>query len=291
MVTTDVQERIIDVFSRATKSLSKEFQEINIAGNFQERHSLYKAIETDFKDYLLLGRELVVEVKSNILSKLRPLELTRYSTNLNSFLSQVRDGYDYLESDEWIDRIFLDFKTFEVFGSHKNRVQLTEEDKKCIYSIVEEVRVCCYEYVKAADELTAESRDPLPGLAQNFGYVEMSRKIVTPQQSVNPKSPVTEDHPKITNAKLVWRDNRGDKTDFAELVWALAKSHRIIDNKTGKPVTIDVLANQLGALLGISISNPMQLMQGRKESYKATEDGITFIASLSELVEKYIANK
>ncbi|WP_212592992.1 hypothetical protein [Spirosoma agri] len=68
--------------------------------------------------------------------------------------------------------------------------------------------------------------------------------------------------------KLRWRDNRGDKTDLAELVWVLAKSNRIFDNKTGKPVTIDVLANQLGTLFVVSISNPMQLIQGRKLTFR-----------------------
>ncbi|WP_164851153.1 RteC domain-containing protein [Larkinella soli] len=90
------------------------------------------------------------------------------------------------------------------------------------------------------------------------------------------------------NTKFKWR---GSKTDFAELVWALAKSQRIIDNTTNKPVTIDMLANQLGSLFGMSISNPKQLMQARKDSFKASEDGITFITSLSELVEQYIGSK
>lgn len=291
MVTTDVQERIMDVLSRATKSLSDEFQQINVAGPFQERFSLYETIETDFKGYSLLGKDLVAEVKSNISSGLRPSERERYINNLTSFLNQVRDGYYYLESDEWPDQIFVAFNAFVAFGPAEGRAQLTEDDKKYIFRIIEGVRACCYEYTKAVDELTVESRDPLPGLVMKFEKVDKSRKTVVPQQSRYQKPPAREEQPKNVNPKLEWRDNRGDKTDFAELVWALAKSHRIIDNTTGKPATIDVLANQLGILFGISISNPMQLMQGRKDSYKATEDGITFIASLSELVEKYIANR
>ena len=95
---------------------------------------------------------------------------------------------------------------------------------------------------------------------------------------------------KELSAKLKWKEVKGGKTDLAELIWALAKSGRIIDSVTFRPVTIDELTRQFETLFGLSI-NTTGLMQGRKDSYKAAEDGITFTTTLSELVNDYIAKQ
>ncbi len=54
MVTSDIEERINDVFRRATKDLSKELQDIHLLGLSYEKSNHYKAIETDSKKYSAL---------------------------------------------------------------------------------------------------------------------------------------------------------------------------------------------------------------------------------------------
>lgn len=93
-----------------------------------------------------------------------------------------------------------------------------------------------------------------------------------------------------TTSKLQWK---GDKTDLAELIWALQKSERITDTTTGKPVTQKDLVNQLIALLGIDaldVANLMKYKYGTKSkptSYKA-KDGKTFPAELQKLLSSRI---
>ncbi|GAB2562417.1 hypothetical protein [Spirosoma areae] len=159
MLITDVQERIMGVFSRVTKSLSKEFQEINLGRSFQERIPFYDAIKTEFKNYSPLAEELVREVNSNLASDLRPAERERYIKSLNSYQYELKDGYEYIESDEWIDRIFADFQMIIVFGPQVGRTPLTADDKKLIFEVADEVRACCYEYVKAADAIASIIHD------------------------------------------------------------------------------------------------------------------------------------
>jgi len=87
--------------------------------------------------------------------------------------------------------------------------------------------------------------------------------------------------------KLLWRNEHGSKSELAEVVWALAKSRRIINSTTGQPVTMDELTSHFEGMFGISL-NTMGLMQGRKRSSKAYEDGTTFMAYLSDLVNQYL---
>ncbi|WP_138993398.1 hypothetical protein [Larkinella sp. C7] len=308
MVKTDIQERIDKVFWRATHTLPEEFININVSGPFPERGALYKAVEKDFISYSTLGNDLIEEVNANLSSDLRPTERIKYITNLNSYSYGLKDGYEFIESDEWVDKILVQFGRL-FFDTDTKKPKLTEEDKKHIFEVVEEVRKCCYEFSKAADSVASIIHTFLIG----YGIKPHKWGTTNVLYSPKPESTTTFTNPvpadtstvKVQNLgqglpniqtveptkKLRWRDDRGDKSDFAELVWVLAKSQRIIDNTTNKPVTIEVLAKQLGGLFGTSISNPMQLMQARKDSFRASEDGITFISYLSELVEQYIGSK
>lgn len=114
-------------------------------------------------------------------------------------------------------------------------------------------------------------------------YDEEGEEIEFPTETQDPNPQPTE-----PGVKLQWK---GDKTDLAELVWTLAKSGRVTDTSTGKDVTQEQLTAQLAALFGISDLNVKGLMQGRKRSTKAAEDGITFTSSLAELVDTYTASK
>jgi hypothetical protein len=92
---------------------------------------------------------------------------------------------------------------------------------------------------------------------------------------------------KEPGVKLKWK---GSATDLAEVVWALAKSRRIENIEKGKLATIPEIAQLFENALGIDL-NVTGLMQGRKDSYKAKDDGLTFTASLSQLVDEYVAKK
>lgn len=74
MVTSDIEERINDVFRRATKDLSKELQDIHLLGLSYEKSNHYKAIETDSKKYSALANDFILEVNTNLSSGLRPAE-------------------------------------------------------------------------------------------------------------------------------------------------------------------------------------------------------------------------
>jgi hypothetical protein len=100
-------------------------------------------------------------------------------------------------------------------------------------------------------------------------------------KAANDKSPVTD---AIT--KIQWK---GDKTDLAELVWALVKSGRVNDSTTGQLVTLKELTNQFETLFGLKL-DVTGLMKGRMKTYKATSDGNTFTRTLSDLVNERAAN-
>ncbi len=92
--------------------------------------------------------------------------------------------------------------------------------------------------------------------------------------------------PTETSVKLQWK---GNKTDLAELIWALAKSERITDITTGKPVAQKELVSQIVALLGLDSLDVANLMKtkydtkSKSSSYKA-KDGKTFPAELQNLL-------
>ena len=87
--------------------------------------------------------------------------------------------------------------------------------------------------------------------------------------------------PAEPGGKLRWK---GDKTDLAELVWALAKSGRVTDTSTGKPATQKEIGHNIAALLEVESLDVIGLMKGRMRTYKATNDGNTFLKTLFELV-------
>lgn len=89
--------------------------------------------------------------------------------------------------------------------------------------------------------------------------------------------------PAEPGVKLQWK---GDKTDLAELVWALAKSGRITDTTTGQPATQKEIARQMVTLLGLDSLDVTGLVKGRMNTYKATSDGKTFVAALYQLVNE-----
>ncbi len=81
----------------------------------------------------------------------------------------------------------------------------------------------------------------------------------------------------------------GDKTDLAELVWAVYKSGRIRDKATGKTITQIKLVDAFGKLFDTDL-DVVQLMKGRWDSHKA-RDGKTFLPSLCQLVTDEIERK
>lgn len=90
--------------------------------------------------------------------------------------------------------------------------------------------------------------------------------------------------------KLLWK---GDKTDLAELIWALTKSGRIVDSTTGQDVTQKELINQFINLFGISSLDVANLMKGRygtatKPTTFKVQDGKTFINTLQTLLNQRI---
>lgn len=89
------------------------------------------------------------------------------------------------------------------------------------------------------------------------------------------------------NVKLKWK---GDKTDLAELVWALSKTGRIVDEETGQSIRQNKLADLVGKTFGVSLDT-VGLMKGRMRTYKATEDGETFTRTLFDLVNDRAASE
>lgn len=87
------------------------------------------------------------------------------------------------------------------------------------------------------------------------------------------------------SAKLKWK---GDKTDLAEVVYALYKSEVITDTSTGKDVTKKLLAKRLGDLFCIDLTDMETPMKGRKNSNKAFYDGKTFTRQLAQIVDNFM---
>lgn len=90
--------------------------------------------------------------------------------------------------------------------------------------------------------------------------------------------------------KLQWK---GDKTDLAELVWALSKSGRIADTSTGQPATQKELVNQIVNLLGLDSLDVANLMKGRfgtkgKPTTFKAQDGKTFVNTLQMLLDQRV---
>ena len=85
--------------------------------------------------------------------------------------------------------------------------------------------------------------------------------------------------------RLQWK---GDKTDFAELVWALSKSGRIADNSTGQPVTLTELARQFETMFEQPLDVDGLVSKRIKNTNKST-DGKTFIHTLLQLMQERIA--
>ncbi|GAB3314796.1 hypothetical protein GCM10027299_03390 [Larkinella ripae] len=81
----------------------------------------------------------------------------------------------------------------------------------------------------------------------------------------------------------------GNKTDLAELIWALAKSERISDTESGQAITQEKLSSLIESGLGISI-DVTGLMKGRMRTYKVTKDGNTFTKTLFDLVNERAAS-
>ena len=115
------------------------------------------------------------------------------------------------------------------------------------------------------------------------------------QEYINLKEPETllinqEPQPPQPGVKLQWK---GDKTDLAELVWALAKSGRIADTSTGQSVTQKELVSQIVNLLGLDSLDIGTLMKGRygtktkSTTYKA-QDGKNFVNTLQTLLDSRV---
>jgi hypothetical protein len=160
-------------------------------------------------------------------------------------------------------------------------------DRECIFRVAEDVRTCFYEFTKAVEEITAESRDPMIGVftmpSYHGGYLNQ-----IPAQQTNFVEPIRKEITSInTDSKLEWK---GDKTDLAELVWALSKSNRIIDTTTAQPVTQKELTRRIETLLGVTSLDVAGLMKGRMNTYKATNNGNTFVKTLFNLVSERAAN-
>jgi hypothetical protein len=101
-------------------------------------------------------------------------------------------------------------------------------------------------------------------------------------------SKITTDKSPSTNInnKFEWK---GDKTDLAELIWAIVKSGRVIDITTGKNITQVDLSRHIEVVFGISLDIP-GLMKGRMKTYKVTSDGNTFTKTLCDLVNERAAD-
>jgi hypothetical protein len=108
-------------------------------------------------------------------------------------------------------------------------------------------------------------------------------ELVSEIDNVFKKYPSTEPANPIphTSPKLQWK---GDKTDLAELVWALAQSGRINDPDTGQPIAQNKLVSQFELLFADLTLDVPGLMKGRMKSFKAIDDGETFTKILFELV-------
>ncbi|WP_020600330.1 hypothetical protein [Spirosoma panaciterrae] len=232
----------------------------------------------------LLANDFILEVNTNLSSGLRPAERDRYLTNLSSDLSAIVDGYNYIESDEWTDRIFADFSRKALFEPDKFS-KLSKEDVISIQNLAEVVRSCIYEFVKATETIKSTIRPLVIGygiLPANKSLISISHQEPTkPEAEIITTSSNKSQSQTVPHIKLEWK---GDKTDLAELVWVLAKSERITDSTTGQPVSQKELTLQIGRMLGIESLDVVGLMKGRMGTYKATSDGKTFLKALYDIV-------
>ena len=105
------------------------------------------------------------------------------------------------------------------------------------------------------------------------------------QESDLQKSEDLTGEPISTGAILQWKS---DKTDLAELVWALTKSGRIVDKTTGQSITQIALTRHIETVFGISM-DVTGLMKGRMKTYKAASDYDTFTNTLFGLVKQRAA--
>lgn len=122
-------------------------------------------------------------------------------------------------------------------------------------------------FIRARYEIQTFSPEQIPLL--------LNESLQTNQQ-IQPTKP---------NTKLLWN---GDKTDLAELVWALAKSNQIIDTSTYKPVIIGELTRQFEILLGLEKLDVDGLVSKRIHKTYKSVDGKTFMDTLQGLMQERI---
>lgn len=114
-------------------------------------------------------------------------------------------------------------------------------------------------------------------------FLELTSRSRMPNADQQPQ-------PSEPGVKLQWK---GDKTDLAELVWALVKSGRIGDTTTGQPVTQKELTSRVTDLLGLDSLDVANLMKGRygtkgKPTTFKAQDGKTFVNSLQTLLDQRV---
>ncbi|WP_020605662.1 RteC domain-containing protein [Spirosoma spitsbergense] len=112
------------------------------------------------------------------------------------------------------------------------------------------------------------------------------RKYISVKEFIGVTVDNQEPTPIIPEVKLQWK---GDKTDLAEVIWALAKSEQIVNVDSNKPVIIAELTQKFETLFGIEKLDVDGLVSKRILNTYKHADGKTFLDSLQKLMQARVA--
>ncbi|MCX6213247.1 RteC domain-containing protein [Spirosoma sp.] len=202
---------------------------------------------------------------------------------------------------EQLEPIILarDKKIFEAYYAGKTVAELNETPLRTEHKKIDTYRknIATVDLEKAID---IHLDEVFANMSFSGGYEHKLEKLLSTVIDTNYSKITFEDFiEQITDADSPMKESgirlewKGDKTDLAELVYALAKTGRISDTSTGLPVTQKELANQVMAMLGLDSLDVANLMKGRygtkgkPTTYKAQE-GRTFVNDLQTLLDKRV---
>jgi hypothetical protein len=294
MINAPVQKKYDEYLTWCVK-LPEQLRDIQAQRFYDNQYPLVDiqsfAEESDFYDLKSDLGDLTVEVSMNINSFSRDAEEFFYLRELDEFIQKVDNVTSYItQTKDWensIMKILHDTVNIEISAEvmeHDPSVILVAA-RQARYTgrLIDTVKTHCIEIKQICSSVVKKAGNSLlvsqqPG---RFSYLTSA-----PIAKTSSQTPFGKPAPTELGVELQWK---GDKTDLAELIWALFKSERITDTSTGKPVTQKELVSQFIALLAVDsldVANLMKTKYGTKSkstSYKA-QDGKTFPAELQTLL-------
>lgn len=250
-----------------------------------------KEIEKCCEEYLALSNsenlitpfriDIVYKLKDEILHNLTCFARDRQELHYLTVLTDVLTHLEYTHRSLFAGcKLFRVFKEQSPFYTDKYKKELLgiEDYISDAVTMTDTLLQVFYPILKPAATINEIERDV-------YNYGSMKVHLDMPTQYYFDQEVFGEQLTDV-GIKFQWK---GDKTDLAELVWALAKSGRIGNTITGQSATQREITQHFETLFDLTLDVP-GLMKGRMKTYKATSDGNTFTKTLSDLVNERAAN-